>query len=411
MKPDKFVLKLRDFSSLWLLDRHDILFILLCLVFATIPVAPAPKSIAMVLLLVFWFFSGLFWTERSRWLQRDWLLPVLLMFCLPWAGLLWSADITTGLEDAKRSVYWLYGLVAATVSYRRYHPKIFVFVFLAGLLINVAVSILQYVKCIPMYKGVGYGLLNHITYALLLVAGLLFLAYLYREYASIAARFLICLGMLLLVWNLSIGVSRAGYLAFIAAVPWMTAVMFTRRQIVLIAICCVLAITVLVSSPVVQNRLVEIRSDIVQYQQGHGMTSIGLRFHMWKGAVEIWKENPVLGVGTGGYRRALTDVAVDPKYAIYSHPHNSLLYLAVSYGIVGVGIFVWLMYLVMRRGWRARTTFEGRVILVSLFVIGIGSLTDTQIMGHATGLLLGLVSGLPAGGDEQQHRKSSLCSS
>jgi O-antigen ligase len=96
------------------------------------------------------------------------------------------------------------------------------------------------------------------------------------------------------------------------------------------------------------------------------------------------------------------NVVSDPKYAIYTHPHNSLLYMAVSYGIVGVCVFVWLIYLVVRRGWLARATMEGRVILVSLFIIGVGSLTDTQIMGHATGLLLGLVSGLPVGEDELQ---------
>jgi O-antigen ligase len=383
-------------------DKPDVLFWLICLVFATIPVAPAPKGIAMVLLMVFWLFSGSFWTERGRWMQQDWLPPLLLIFFLPWVGLLWSVDVTTGLKYAQRSVYWLYAPVAATISYRRYGSKFLVFAFLSGLFVSVGVSVLQYVSLIPMYKAVGYGLLNHITYSLLIVAGLLFLAYLYREYHRAVARFWICFGMLLLVWNLSVGISRAGYLAFILAIPWMAVVMFTRKQIVVISVCCVLAISALALSPVVQSRLAAIHSDISQYQQGQGMTSIGLRFHMWKGAIEIWRENPVLGVGTGGYRRALMNVVSDPKYAIYTHPHNSLLYMAVSYGIVGVCVFVWLIYLVVRRGWLARATMEGRVILVSLFIIGVGSLTDTQIMGHATGLLLGLVSGLPVGEDELQ---------
>lgn len=401
MQLGKTALRRPGFASPWPQDKHDLLFLLLCLVFATIPVAPAPKSIAMVLMMAFWVFSGLFWAERNRWMQQDWLLPVILMFCLPWVGLLWSVDVATGLDYAQRSVFWLYALAAATISYRRYTARFFVFAYLCGLFINVGVSVLQHAKLVPMYKGVGYGLLNHITYSLLLVAGLLLLAYLYREYRGFAARLLICFGMLLLAWNLSVGISRAGYLAFMLAVPWMAVVMFTRKQIVVIGVCCVFAISALAMSPVVQSRLAAIRSDIHQYQQGQGMTSIGLRFHMWKGAIAIWKENPVLGVGTGGYRRALMDVVPDPRYAMYTHPHNSLLYMAVSYGIAGVFIFLWLMYLVVRRGWLARTTIEGRIILVSLFIIGVGSLTDTQIMGHATGLLLGIVSGLPIGCDEQ----------
>jgi len=382
-------------------DKHDLLFLLLCLVFATIPVAPAPKSIAMVFMLAFWIFSGLFWTERHRWMRHDWTLPLLLMFCLPWVGLLWSVDVATGLDYAQRSVFWLYALAAATISYRRYTAKFLVVAYLCGLFVNVVVSVLQHARLVPMYKGVGYGLLNHITYSLLLVAGLLFLAYFYKEHRCLAARLLICFGMLLFVWNLSVGISRAGYLAFLLAVPWMTVVMFTRKQVMVIFLCFVVAVGALALSPVVQSRFAAVHSDIRQYKQGNGMTSIGLRLHMWQGAIEIWKKNPVLGVGTGGYRRAFRDVATDPQYVIFSHPHNSLLHIAVSYGMVGVVIFVWLICLVVQRGWRARNSYEGRIVLVSLFVIGVGSLTDTQIMGHATGLLLGLVCGLPVGNDDR----------
>lgn len=401
MQLGKIVLRQPGFASLWPQDKHDLLFLLLCLVFATIPVAPAPKSIAMVLVMAFWLLSGLFWTERHRWMRHDWMLPLLLMFCLPWAGLLWSLDAETGMDYAQRSVFWLYAFAAATISYRKYSAKFLVFAYLCGLFINVGVSVLQFAKQVPMYKGVGYGLLNHITYSLLLVAGLLFLAYLYREYRGFAARLLICFGLLLLVWNLSVGISRAGYLAFLLAVPWMTVVMFTRKQIMVIILCVVVSVGGLALSPVVQSRYAAVYSDIRQYRQGHGMTSIGLRLHMWQGAIEIWKKNPVLGVGTGGYRLAFRDVAADPQYVIYTHPHNSLLHIAVSYGMVGVVIFVWLICLVVQRGWRARSSFEGRIILVSLFVIGVGSLTDTQIMGHATGLLLGLVCGLPVGNDDR----------
>jgi len=388
-------------SYLWPKNKYDVLFLLLCLVFAMLPVAPAPKSIALALMMVFWLFSGLFWVERSRWMHQNWFLPLMLMFCLPWFGLLWSVDVDTGMDYAQRSVYWLYALAAATVSYRKYSAKFLVIAYLCGLFVNVVVSVLQHARLVPMYKGVGYGLLNHITYSLLLVAGLLFLAYFYKEHRCLAARLLICFGMLLFVWNLSVGISRAGYLAFLLAVPWMTVVMFTRKQVMVIFLCFVVAVGALALSPVVQSRFAAVHSDISQYKQGQGMTSIGLRLHMWQGAIEIWKNNPVLGVGTGGYRTAFRGVAVDPQYVIYSHPHNSILHIAVSYGMVGVFIFMWLVCLVVQRGWRARSRVEGRIILVSLFVIGVGSLTDTQIMGHATGVLFGIVCGLPVGNDDR----------
>lgn len=379
------------------LTRQDVLLLLLVLVFAALPVAPAPAGIALALLMFFWVFSGTCWIERRLIWTQDWFVPAMLLFILPWVGLLWSPDIATGLKDAERSVYWIYALAAATVSYRRYAPQLLVYAFLAGLSMNVVISVLQCLQLLPMYKGQGYGFLNHITYSLLLVSGLLFIAYLYRKQQQRLVRFILFVSMLMLTWNLAIGVSRAGYLAFILAIPWILTVMFSRRQIVWIVLCCLLAAGALAVSPIVRSRVVEIRKDIQQYQHGQGATSIGLRFHMWEGAIKIWQAHPVLGAGTGGYRYALKEV-IDPSYAIFTHPHNSMLYLAVSYGTVGVIIFAWLVYVVLRRGWRARASVEGQIILVFLFVIAVGSLTDTQIMNHVTGALLGFISGLPIDG-------------
>lgn len=379
-------------------NKQDILLFMFVLVFGTITVAPAPKSIALALMGGFWILSGLWWTQRASWLKTDWLVPLLLMIAVPWVALFWSPDRVTGLKDAQRSVYWLYSLPAVTLVFRRYSPRVLMASFLAGLYLNVLVSFLQWMQLLPMYKGQGFGLLQHITLGLLLVAGLLFLAYFYREANSGWIRFVLLLGMVLLVWNLVIGASRAGYLGFLLALPWMLNIMFNRRQILMILLIGVFAISGMVLSPVVNSRLIEIRHDVEKYHQGNGLTSVGLRLHMWKGALKIWKEHPLLGVGTGGYRETYKKIADDPAYAIYSHPHNSVLYLAVSYGLVGLIIFAWLMTVVTRRAWLARATTEGFIMLTLLYVIAVGSLTDTQIMGHATGVLLGIVCGFPVSG-------------
>ena len=392
------------FNKIKSLSWNDLLFFSLVSVFATVPLGPALKNVSLVLLMFFWLASGVFWTERYRWLRQDWFLPLLCMVLLPWVGLLWSTDIQTGLGYAQRSVYWLYGLAAASILYQKYTAKNLILAFLAGLFVAAQVSVLQMMGFISMYQGTMYGFLNHISYSLLLVAGLLFLAYQFREQTNRSIRFGIVAGILLLMLNLGIGASRAGYLAFVFAVPWMLVVMFPRRQLVLIFFCGLLAVGALAMSPVVHTRVAEMKSNIVSYHQGEGLTSIGLRFHMWDGALKIWKAHPWLGVGTGGYRQAFSAVAEDPRYVIFSHPHNSLLHIAVSYGIVGVSVFIWLVVVVLRRGWMARRTPAGQIILVFLFVIGVGSLTDTQIMGHATGVLLGIISGLPANPTEMDDQ-------
>lgn len=374
--------------------KQDVLLLLLAFVFGTAAVAPAPNGIALGVLIGVWLFTGVWWSERHMLLRKDWFLPLVLCMLLPWMGLMWTPDLATGLADAKRSVYWIYGLVAATVSYRCYSAKLLITAFLAGLFLSVSVSILQFFHLLPLHKGQDYGFLSYITYSLLLVAGMLFLAYLWKEQCHFLMRFAIAAGMVLLLWNLLISNGRSGYLACLFAVPWIFMIMASRRQMVLVVFGCLLGISVLSLSPVVRERVALIARDVNLYQQGQGDTSIGLRLHMWKGAVKIWMDHPILGVGTGGYLHEFKKIAESPAYAIYSHPHNSLLYVGASYGAVGLALFTWLVVVVFLRGWRARENHAGRIILVFLFVIGVGSLTDTQIMGHVTGMLLGVISGL-----------------
>jgi len=326
------------------LEKQDILLLLLALVFSTAAVAPAPNGIALGVLVVVWLFTGVWWSQRHLFLHQDWFLPLMLCMLLPWLGLLWTPDFAAGLVDAKRSVYWLYGLVAATVSYRCYSAKLLITAFLAGLFLGVLVSVLQSFHLVPLYKGTGYGFLSYITYSLLLVAGMLFLAYLWEEYRHFWMRCSIAIGMALLLWNLVISHGRSGYLACVLAAPWVFLIMASRRQIMLVGVSCLLVIGMLSLSPVVRDRIALIGHDIHLYQQGEGNTSIGLRLHMWKGALKIWREHPVLGVGTGGFLHEFKKNAENPAYAIYSHPHNSLLYLGVSYGVVGVAVFTWLLF-------------------------------------------------------------------
>lgn len=374
--------------------RQTTLLLLLALVFATVPIAPAPKNIALTILMAYWLFSGLFWCRRELWLKQDWTIPVLLMFLLPWIGLLWSSDFYSGVEEATKSVYWLYGFAAASVGYDRYSAKLLVYAYLMGLLASATMYDLRYVGVLPLYKGSQYGFLNYISYSLLLVAGFVLVAYLFKELDTLKDRYLCIVYMLFILWSITITPGRSGYLSLLLALPWVTSIIIERRKIA-VALSLIIATAVLFFSPVVMSRLELITVNLSAYHSGNKNTPIGLRLLMWQGAVKSVKEHPLIGVGTGSYRKTLKKLVPEANIVKYSHPHNSYLLIAVNYGLVGVTILGWFFYVVFKRGWRARRTMEGRLILVFLFVIGVGSLTDTQLLAHTTGVLLGIISGLP----------------
>ena len=69
-------------------------------------------------------------------------------------------------------------------------------------------------------------------------------------------------------------------------------------------------------------------------------TSVGTRLEMWQAALTIFKENPVLGVGWGGYQpnaKKLVEQGLrNPAAAAWGHPHNEYFSVMASSGMVGL---------------------------------------------------------------------------
>jgi len=121
-------------------------------------------------------------------------------------------------------------------------------------------------------------------------------------------------------------------------------------------------------------------------------SSIGLRMMMWSDALKIFQLHPLLGAGTGAYQ--LEAKRINPE-DVSPHPHNSYLYIVANYGLLGIGLYGWLFVVTLKRSWRARGQLSGHSVLAFLFVILIGSLTDTQVLSAATGIVLGFIAGIP----------------
>ncbi|MCL6643407.1 MAG: O-antigen ligase family protein [Dehalococcoidia bacterium] len=68
---------------------------------------------------------------------------------------------------------------------------------------------------------------------------------------------------------------------------------------------------------------------------------LGVRQFLIRGGWEMWKDNPLVGVGTGGYQNALLIVYnyVMPYWAKTSLSHTSFISILAEWGLVGVAAF------------------------------------------------------------------------
>jgi O-antigen ligase len=114
---------------------------------------------------------------------------------------------------------------------------------------------------------------------------------------------------------------------------------------------------------------------------------------MWRWAAKLFLQHPLLGVGTGGYQQATLDAGGDVGVA---HPHNNVLYVAANYGLLGLAVFGWFFWVLLKYGWRHRQESAGFFVLAATLVILIGGATDTHILDAGGRALLSIATGFLA---------------
>jgi O-antigen ligase len=120
------------------------------------------------------------------------------------------------------------------------------------------------------------------------------------------------------------------------------------------------------------------------------------RTEIWKGVWNAIERQPWQGYGAGG---VWSNPAADPGYTIRRglgftvyHSHNGLLEILLLLGVVGLGLYVWLMWSTMRSALNnLRGETETAVFTVGYIVlIVVLSITEVAVLGIWLGLLCAL---------------------
>ena len=78
------------------------------------------------------------------------------------------------------------------------------------------------------------------------------------------------------------------------------------------------------------------------------------RVALWVRAIEKWLDAPVWGIGAGQFERFSGDVFRVAKSSGLGYvTHNSFLFFLVSFGIIGFGLFLYLLWWIVRDLYRA----------------------------------------------------------
>jgi O-antigen ligase len=209
--------------------------------------------------------------------------------------------------------------------------------------------------------------------------------------------------MVLLFFHLVILEGRGGYLTFILLSPMILLNLIRSLGLLKTTITVIVLLGLIFLSPIVRERA-SLTIDEIQYHINAPSESAwgGIyshwqdRFYMWNKAVKIFLAHPFIGIGTGGYQTEMARIG-DPEAPPIAHPHNNILYMAVSFGILGIIVLFWFFWEIMSNAWKERKTPLGYFILSVALVIFVSGFVNTQILDANTAFFLAIATGLQQG--------------
>lgn len=128
------------------------------------------------------------------------------------------------------------------------------------------------------------------------------------------------------------------------------------------------------------------------------------RIYIWKNALDMFRLRPLTGVGIGQYPIYYKIYEGAPvKYRIFTHAHNIYLHILAELGLIGLCIFLWLIYKIIKFTIINYNNIKKDVFLFALLASLIGfmiqelfefSITDSGGTTILVGVLLGWYIGL-----------------
>ena len=158
------------------------------------------------------------------------------------------------------------------------------------------------------------------------------------------------ISILFLSFALAMSGARSGWvsLPFIFFIPFVLSSWSIKTKL-LVFMMFILGFIIFLQNPYVQKRMHLVTEEIAEYMDStdvsdpiRSSTSIGLRFELWRAAWEVFRENPVIGVGPGNYRSSMQGMGLGStgrfhqEIEIHKNPHSLYFKALEERGVMGI---------------------------------------------------------------------------
>ncbi|GAK57161.1 hypothetical protein U27_04126 [Candidatus Vecturithrix granuli] len=145
--------------------------------------------------------------------------------------------------------------------------------------------------------------------------------------------------VLLMVCALFLSGSRGGIFSFLCGMSGFLALIMIRRQLrrwgimLLVFLGMVIIITLITNSPLIERRLRPL-------QELASNPSLHLRWELWRSALRIFQDYPIVGSGLGAYSHLGSRYRTFLSDLHFMYPENEYLQLLAETGLIGFTLFL-----------------------------------------------------------------------
>jgi len=360
--------------------------------------AAAVTSIAFAILVASWAVSGRVLATLNSGLRHPVGLALMVFLLVATVGMFYSTVAWPGRLEAlwgwRRFGYALIllGLFANDDWKRR-----FVGVFLLAASLGLCLSFLAWLGVAPSKPGnpVGVVLQNHATQGIVFSLAILCSAFLARNASRKQRWGLLGLAILFAANVVFVTPGRSGYLAlFVAVLVCGPMYLGWRRIFIWLPATLVLASFAFFASTTVRDRVFQGLDEIASVDNSPALTSMGIRAVLHKTTLELIRERPIAGYGTGSFGKEYSAVVArrysDWRATPSTDPHNQYLFVAMELGMFGLAAFVAVLIAAFLA---ARETPYGWIAASALAIWCLTSVFSSHFRtfpeGHLIGLFLG----------------------
>ncbi len=375
----------------------------------------ALNGVLMAVLLLAWLASGAWDTKLRRIRDNEVALAALGLMLLGAAGALWSegarADVLLFLN--KYSKLMLIPILITVVGPDDRRRGLIAMA--AGLVLSLALSYgLSLGWLPPGWPLTGQAdnpaaLKNYISHNIFMAYGVLLFSVFAWQAGSARARWAwVCLACLAAV-NLFMVKGRSGYLVLaVIVVVTLFQIWRWRGLLAAAALVGVAFAAAFTAAPVFKHRVALAVAEVRQYNlYADTTTSVGMRLGWYRNSIELIRERPLLGAGTGGFPKAYNDRFGQAGGLTTRNPHNQYVLTTVELGVVGLGALLLFFYYHARVSARLPDPASRALARGLLALMVVGCLFNSFLLDHNEGVFFCWLTGLLFAGAQPRPARPS----